>query len=368
MDNLLSKISNYNHVFVFGYGNVGQHIYEQLIDDKTAAIVRFCDNYKHGKMHSDTEVLTPDDAFKEYPDALFIIGSIIYHTPMLAQLAKMGVPDDNVVAQWIETKSRMKTRQFIYNLPYHLVEHCNLKCAGCLHFSNVAEESFADYIEFKESFGRFINVMGDAYRGGIEFFGGEPLLHPKIEQFLVAARELLADKSICIITNGISLTKMPDSFWNTCARNKVNIFVSGYPVNFDISAAKQLAAKNKVHLSTLSRGDGAWSQYVLDLDGTQDIKKSFSRCENANERFILKGGKIYNCSVTACIEHFNKAFGQSLQLKDEDYLDIHSDITAQEVLEFISTPTQFCRYCNREKLKLGQTWRLSKKTINEYLE
>jgi organic radical activating enzyme len=233
----------------------------------------------------------------------------------------------------------------------------------------VAEEKFADLGEFKEVFGRFVELLGSRYDGGLHIFGGEPLLHPQIEEFLAAARELLPTGGwITIITNGIQLKDMPESFWVACARYKADLCLSGYPINIDISKIQKLAETYDVRVSISSRDERAWSQYVLDLDGNQEIKRSFSLCENANERFILKGRYLYPCSVTACIEHFNKAFGRELSLCSEDYLDILSDITAQDILNFIATPVPFCRYCNREKLKLGESWRLSTCDISEYLE
>ena len=368
MGDLLAKLKNYNDVFIFGCGNVGRHIYNQLIDDNVSANVHFCDNFRHGSAHLGAEILSPEDAFHKHPDALFIVGSGLHYMPMLTQLREMGVPDNNIVAEWVETKSRMTARSYIDSVQYHLVEHCNLRCAGCLHFANVAEESFADIDVFQETFKRFFDLMGDSYRGGIVFLGGEPLLHPQIERFIKCARELTSTGTIFILTNGILLTKMPESFWETCASCRVHIGISGYPINLDDSEIKRLAAKHSVGLSISSRDNSAWLQYVFDLDGNQNIERSFTSCENANECYIIKGRNLYNCSVTACIEHFNTAFGKNLTLQSEDYLDLFSDISARDILNYISTPTPFCRYCNREKLKLGQTWGPSNRGIGEYLE
>jgi len=367
MSELLSKIADFEDVFIFGCGNVGRHIYEQLVNDKVSATIRFCDN-QHGTQHHSADVLAPEEAAINFPNALYIVGSIIHFLPMHMQLKDLGIPEKNIIARWVQTDSRLIPKPFIGNLPYHLTEHCNLKCAGCLHFSNIADEEFADIETFKETFKRFIDVMGTAFKGGIEIFGGEPLLHPKIEQFLFAARELIPGRTVSIITNGVLLTQMPESFWEACSRLQVHITISSYPINLDLFEIKCLASERGITVYISDRDKGAWSQYVMDLSGTQDMQKSFVNCENANERFILKDRYLYPCSVTACIEHFNKAFGQKLELRNEDRLDLFSDITAQDVLCFISTPVPFCRYCNREKLKLGQTWRLSERIIDEYLD
>jgi hypothetical protein len=368
MNRLLEKITSYSYVFIFGCGNVGQHIYEQLKKDNVCTEVRFCDNSKKGALYLGAEILAPEDAYRRHPDALFIIGSGIHHLPMLTQLRELGVTDDNIVAEWIETKSRMIPRAHINTVIYHLVEHCNLRCAGCLYFSNVAEERFADLSDFQETITRFIKIMGDAYRGGIMFLGGEPLLHPQNELFIKAARKLSPTGGISILTNGIKLIKMPESFWETCGKCAVHISISGYPLNLDITGIQKLAGEHGVQIGMSNRGNNAWLQYVLDLEGKQDISGSFVNCEQANECFLIKGRFLYNCSVTACIEHFNRKFEQNLVIQEDDYLDLYSDISAKDVLKFISTPTPFCRYCNRKKIKLGQAWRPSERVISEYLE
>jgi len=89
MDSLLEKIAGYNNIFIFGSGNVGRHIYQQLISDKVTATIRFCDNFRYGEHVLGAEVLKPIDAHKNFPDALFIVGSIIHFAPMHQQLRDM---------------------------------------------------------------------------------------------------------------------------------------------------------------------------------------------------------------------------------------------------------------------------------------
>jgi hypothetical protein len=67
-------------------------------------------------------------------------------------------------------------------------------------------------------------------------------------------------------------------------------------------------------------------------------------------------------------KHFNKAFNQNLEIMDEDSLDIFMDISSRDVLEFLASPVPFCRYCNKDKTKLGQRWAVSKRVIGEWQE
>ena len=70
MNDLLKKISNYEDVFIFGCGNVGRNIFEQLVKDNTGANIRFCDNYRHGEKYLGVDILSPEAAAKKKTECI----------------------------------------------------------------------------------------------------------------------------------------------------------------------------------------------------------------------------------------------------------------------------------------------------------
>ena len=38
----------------------------------------------------------------------------------------------------------IKLRTFLKHIEFEIVEHCNLNCKGCSHFSNICEQKFID--------------------------------------------------------------------------------------------------------------------------------------------------------------------------------------------------------------------------------
>ena len=96
-----------------------------------------------------------------------------------------------------------------------LAEHCNLRCAGCDHFSPIAEPEFADIKEFERDFSRLSELFnGQAQE--IHLLGGEPLLNPDIVLFLQVARKSFPQAIIDITTNGLLLKQMSEEFWTAC--------------------------------------------------------------------------------------------------------------------------------------------------------
>jgi ABC-2 type transport system ATP-binding protein len=49
----------------------------------------------------------------------------------------------------------------------------------------------------------------------IRLMGGEPLLHPRVNDFMRVTREAYPHSKIFIVTNGLLLLKMLNDFWET---------------------------------------------------------------------------------------------------------------------------------------------------------
>ena len=93
--------------------------------------------------------------------------------------------------------------------------------------------------------------------------------------------------------------------------------------------------------------------------------KPFSRvsCTNIN---IYKG-KLYICPIVSNSRYFSNYFKKNLEVTESDYLTIKEIKSIDEIKEFISKPTPFCRYCNIADRTFNNKWDVSKKDINEWV-
>ena len=71
--------------------------------------------------------------------------------------------------------------------------------------------------------------------------GSEPLLNKRINEYLEIVGKYIKKGQIDLMTNGILLLKMDDSFFETCQRNHIRIAVTKYPVKVDYDRIEQLA-------------------------------------------------------------------------------------------------------------------------------
>lgn len=105
----------------------------------------------------------------------------------------------------------------------------------------------------------------------------------------------------------------------------------------------------------------------LDIEGKQDIFKSFIHCGEANNCIKLKDGRLFTCTRPAAVYKFNQFFGKNLEVVDEDFIDIYKAESKDEILRKLSSPIPFCRYCNVLGERRAMEWGRTSKNIEEWL-
>lgn len=266
------------------------------------------------------------------------------------------------------TRKNMKQKDLIPILHIHITDHCNLNCRGCDNFSPLSPEVFASLDVFEKDCAR-ISELSNGKVQEIQLLGGEPLLHPQVIDFMNTARKHFPSVSIKLVSNGILIPKQKDDFWDACRKNNIEIVVTKYPIKIDHDGIELLARKH--HVSFEFYGSTADVEknmqcMPLDLEGTQNPTDSFLRCSSANRCVSLDNGKIYTCSLIPYVKYFNAHFNKKLEVSDADCIDIYQAKSINEILNFISHPMPFCRYCNQKGIIWNTGYGISKKKISEW--
>jgi hypothetical protein len=229
------------------------------------------------------------------------------------------------------------------SLPYlelHLADHCNLNCKGCGHFSPIAEKRFADLNNYKRDLKQLQRLFSTI--NNIMLMGGEPLLNPKIELFLVATRSYFPRASIRIVTNGILLPQMSKKFWNVCRSCSIDIGITIYPILKEKeSVLVQLVRRNGLRVITNSV---TFFHAFYNRKGDTNQEAAFKRCRSRGYTPMLREGKIYVCPKPATLGYFNKKF--NLEIPRTGYADIHMPgISGWDVRERLNEASSACCYC-----------------------
>jgi len=263
--------------------------------------------------------------------------------------------------------NKLKQKNKVELLEFHIVEHCNLNCKSCVHFTPLAEEEFLDIEIFANDIKQLAQITKSEVKN-INIFGGEPLLHKDLLQFLNVARLYFPNTKIKLITNGILLLNQNEEFWNNCRNNDIIISMTKYPLNLDYDAIQDKAnlLNVKIEFFSADKKNSQW-HFPLDLKGKQNKYMNFINCQEANHCTNVYKGKLYVCPIASNMRHFNKFFSKNIPITEKDYLDIYKIKSANEITKFCSKPTPICSYCKIKERTFDNDWSISKKNIEEWL-
>lgn len=220
----------------------------------------------------------------------------------------------------------------------HIVDHCNLKCNGCTHFSNISEPKFLDTRILHFHLGRLNRIFGKIDR--FRLLGGEPLLHPDIINILNISRKALPYSEIELVTNGLLLDKMTEDFFRTLHKNKISIEISNYPpIQSKIKQIQETLSLFKIKYSITPMVMAFTAN--LNPKGTSDREKTFTYCRHKTCT-ILRDDCIYICPICAYIDKYNKYFNKNIPVPKG--ININSN-SAKQILEYLKKSEETCNYC-----------------------
>jgi organic radical activating enzyme len=239
----------------------------------------------------------------------------------------------------------------------HLVDHCNLNCRRCGHFSPLATASSGSFAAI-ESYTRDLTRLAELFSAisRIHLMGGEPLLHPGVGDFVRATRRAFPWAEICVVTNGILLPTIPERVWSILRDDRAVLRLSVYPLNR--SAGRQTVedyAESVVHRGI--RVEVAKVEQFgayLNVNGDSDPTVAMEACRKSFYCPFLADGRMYICVMPAKVRYFNEAYGQ--RIPDDGYVDIHAaGVTGRIILERLETPGVACRFCRSTPLSFDWT-------------
>lgn len=252
-------------------------------------------------------------------------------------------------------------------------DHCNLRCAGCLHFAPLAQEHFLDLDEYARDLAQLVAIEGiGGYFGSIVLMGGEPLLHPDIIEVVRTTRAHLPSERIDLCTNGLLLKRMDDTFWDAITQCEVNIIISPYPIKLDYEElARFVRAKGVLvdfagDITGTTEGKQAFIRLALDPEGGCDPVQSFTSCPFGGCYLQLSRGAIWPCQVAALHGAFARRFGYEMHDSPDDSLALDTIGSVDDIEEFRRRPHPMCRYCNSGALTVAP-WEQSKLSAEEWL-
>ena len=295
------------------------------------------------------------------PVRIFLRG--IYRKALSVRL--FGIYTANDLIENIQKKAILKSTGLMFEV--HLVDHCNLNCKGCSHFSPVSDKKFVGVDAYEKDIKRLSEILTSKDVRRIRLLGGEPLLHPQVIDFIRLTHQYFPDAYVELVTNGLLLRNQSEDFWRSCKETKTRIIVTRYPIPIETPIIEELAHKYGVSLFIgPTHKYKTFKKLVFDLNGHQCGYLSHLFCFNYGYTCQLKDGKFYPCSIAAYFPNFSKHFELGIPEKQENFLDIYSEVSKNSFYEIMTKRIPQCRYCNIAAVKTNVKWDYSKRSISEW--
>lgn len=221
---------NSGNVILWGAGRVGG-IAAHCLTKRGIEFAAFCDiaQDKQGTEYCGHQVISPEELKQNYPDAIVLI-SAVFFPKIVETLTQMGFEkiyncaalfmeiDFDGYDFWMEPEYAIRNiEQYLGTCRFYLEENayvdrlylyvtsnCTLRCRDCsamIPYVSSPENYPAD--EILKDFNSVLNEIG--YTRNVNFYGGEPFLHPDLGKMIDRLREDNRFDRLTIITNGTLL-------------------------------------------------------------------------------------------------------------------------------------------------------------------
>lgn len=202
---------------------------------------------------------------------------------------------------------RIQTR----SLEIHVVDHCNLRCWGCCSLSQISAKRLVEPEEITRDLALAKKSLAPAR---LKLVGGEPLLHPRLIECLVAAREAHIAPSLSVTTNGILLSRVNVRFWELVDHVTISLYPGTPLSDEEKQSIKEQSATHSVELNWKKQDVFVgMDRETVDTEGLE-TREIYTSCWLRRRCHLIAYGRFYTCTRPS---HFHAVSG----LEDSPYLD-----------------------------------------------
>lgn len=242
-----------------------------------------------------------------------------------------------------------KSKPELNYVEYHVAYHCNLKCKGCTHYSNIAQPEFGNLVQFQMDMERLSELFANIKK--IRLLGGEPLLNAELPEFIKVCRTIFPYSDIRVVSNGLLIPNIKEAVLTTMRDCKADFDITQYPPTQQIidkikSRCNEFGLICHVSLPVTEFFD------LRNDAGDSNPQEMYEHCISRTCHF-LENGKISLCPRPLIYAKFGKEVGIEDDFLAKEIIDIYSDINSgEELLKLFSQPIESCKYCETVNKKL----------------
>jgi len=193
------------------------------------------------------------------------------------------------------------------------------------------------------------------------------LLHPEIDAFVHETRRIFPSTRLYVMTNGVLVTRMPDSFWQTLHETQTTLLCDDYPIRIDREKIDGLGQVHGVRIEWMKPAE-EFFKIPIDVTASCDASRSFDRCRGLSNCAIVRDGRLYPCAHAAYADIPAKKFGvEDILPCDADSISIFGDADGDDIIRFLMTPIPWCAHCDFDSFETYE-WARGKGEPSEWLK
>src|ERR1043166_4299368 len=183
-------------------------------------------------------------------------------------------------------------RALTHSLELHVVDHCNLRCRECCTLSPLLPERAADPEELRADLDLARRVLRPEI---LKISGGEPVLHPRLEECLRVARESGTARLVSMTTNGHLLQKMAERCWELLDHLTVSLYPSAPLSEERLDWIRARCATRGIELKEKRQDEFEELTVESPMDDASTTRV-FEACWMTRRCHLLRRGVFYTCT------------------------------------------------------------------------
>lgn len=230
----------------------------------------------------------------------------------------------------MSTKQTEMPKASLNTLELNITSVCNLRCTSCSHFSWLLPQVHPPTEQLLEQITTWATKLSAKT---VRIQGGEPTLHPGLEEIIRHVCQVFEQPTIEIWTNGTTL------------RNGSFLPVENYHAKFHVSVHHDrfVVPQSVPVCRTLDRKKHELRYRVVEGKPVPIFASARGKCRCLHK--TLLNGKLYHCAVLPFIAGYFKDIYQC------DYVPATPDFTHEQLMEWLKQPngelrSNACDICN----------------------
>jgi GTP 3',8-cyclase len=233
------------------------------------------------------------------------------------------------------SEGRIRTR----SLEVHIVDHCNLRCAECCSLSPFLPKWCIDPSDLERDLRLARRALAPTW---FKLVGGEPLLHPAIDECLAIARRSGLAEIVSVTTNGHLLPRTSPRFWTLTQALTISLYPAPALSAETVAWIERQAAQHDVRLNWKRQDRFVQMNRALPRDDAERTGEIYADCWLRRRCNLVSAGRFYTCTRPP---HFETLLQESFQ---DDGITLHEGNTlAEELLAYLrrEQPLAACARC-----------------------